>query len=151
VAIAGSSGSSVSASAQSAGAAYAISAVTTARVTQPTANQAAVARSRRHVRLSRNEVVAWRMLHKFGWRPRQEFRFLRWLWMRESSWNVYAANPYSGAYGIPQALPGGKMASAGRNWRTSAKVQIRWGLRYIKALYKSPARAWWHERNFGWY
>ena len=92
------------------------------------------------------------MMHRrFHWRSRDQFRYLNWLWMRESSWNVYATNPYSGAYGIPQALPGYKMASAGANWRTSARTQIRWGLSYIKARYGSPRNAWAHECAYGWY
>jgi resuscitation-promoting factor RpfB len=64
---------------------------------------------------------------------------------------VYAQNPYSGAYGIPQALPGAKMATAGPDWRTSARTQIRWGLRYIRGTYGSPLRAWDHEVAYGWY
>jgi hypothetical protein len=91
------------------------------------------------------------MMHRFGWRAKYEFRYVKWIWNRESSWNKYATNPYSGAYGIPQALPAYKMASAGRNWRTSATTQIRWGLRYIRARYGSPRRAWEHEIDFGWY
>jgi len=94
--------------------------------------------------------IARRMLHRFHWSKRQ-FRYLDWLWNRESSWNVYASNPWSGAYGIPQAVPGAKMASAGRSWQTSARVQIRWGLRYIRARYGSPRRAWGHEISLGWY
>jgi len=94
--------------------------------------------------------MARRMLHHFGWRQRQ-FKYLNRLWNRESSWNVYAANPYSGAYGIPQAVPGSKMSSAGKKWRTSARVQIRWGLRYIHARYGTPRRAWDHEISTGWY
>ena len=82
--------------------------------------------------------------------PRQ-FPYLNWLWDRESSWNVHAENPYSGAYGIPQALPGAKMATAGPDWRTSARTQIRWGLRYIRSTYGSPLRAWEHEVTYGWY
>jgi hypothetical protein len=110
-----------------------------------------VALVRRHP-LSRVKEIAWQMMQRrFGWRPRYQFRYLNWLWSRESSWNVYATNPYSGAYGIPQAVPGSKMASAGRNWRTSAWVQIRWGLRYIRARYGSPRRAWRHEAAYGWY
>ena len=58
----------------------------------------------------------------------------------ESGWNKYAENPYSGAYGIPQAVPGSKMASAGNDWRTNATTQIRWGLRYIQGRYGAPAR-----------
>ncbi len=94
--------------------------------------------------------MARSMLHHFGWRQRQ-FKYLNRLWNRESSWNVYAANPYSGAYGIPQAVPGAKMRSAGKKWRTSARVQIRWGLRYIRGRYGSPRRAWDHEISTGWY
>ncbi len=58
--------------------------------------------------------------------------------------------PNSGAYGIPQALPAWKMASAGRDWRTSARVQILWGLRYIRERFGSPQRAWDHEISVGW-
>ncbi len=95
--------------------------------------------------------LAWRMLRWFRWRPRFQFRFLKWLWERESSWNVYAYNPYSGACGIPQAVPCDKMASAGRHYRTSAWTQVRWGLRYIRGRYGSPKRAWAHENAYGWY
>jgi hypothetical protein len=94
--------------------------------------------------------IARQMLPSFGWSQRQ-FPYLNWLWNRESSWNKYAENPYSGAYGIPQALPGAKMASAGPNWRSNARTQIRWGLRYIRAIYGSPRRAWAHEVADGWY
>jgi hypothetical protein len=94
--------------------------------------------------------IARQMLPSFGWTQRQ-FPYLNWLWNRESGWNKFAENPYSGAYGIPQALPGAKMASAGPNWRSSARTQIRWGLRYIRATYGSPRRAWDHELAYGWY
>jgi hypothetical protein len=94
--------------------------------------------------------AARQMLGSFGWSQRQ-FPYLNWLWDRESGWNVHAENPYSGAYGIPQALPGSKMATAGPDWRTSARTQIRWGLRYIRGTYGSPLRAWEHEVADGWY
>jgi hypothetical protein len=94
--------------------------------------------------------IARRLLHRFHWSKRQ-FRYLNPLWDRESSWNVYASNPYSGAYGIPQAVPGAKMATAGRHWQTSARTQIKWGLRYIKDQYGSPRAAWDHELATGWY
>jgi hypothetical protein len=94
--------------------------------------------------------IATRLMHQFHWGKRQ-FRYLNPLWDRESSWNVRALNAYSGAYGIPQAVPGSKMASAGRHWRTSARTQIMWGLRYIKDRYGSPAAAWRHELATGWY
>ncbi len=91
------------------------------------------------------------MFNRFHWRPKYQFRYVNRLWDRESSWNVFASNPYSGAYGIPQAVPGSKMASAGRYWRTSARTQIRWGLRYIRSRYGTPRRAWAHECATGWY
>jgi hypothetical protein len=81
----------------------------------------------------------------------QQYRCLVQLWNRESGWSVYASNPSSGAYGIPQALPGRKMARAGPHWRTSARTQIRWGLGYIKSRYGSPCGAWRHSNAYGWY
>jgi hypothetical protein len=94
--------------------------------------------------------IARKLLRSYRWSWRQ-FKYLNWLWDRESGWNVHANNPFSGAYGIPQALPGSKMASAGPNWRTSARTQIRWGLGYIRNVYRSPRRAWNHELAVGWY
>lgn len=61
---------------------------------------------------------------------------------RESGGNVYATNPSSGAYGIPQALPGGKMASAGADWRSDAMTQIRWMRSYVDAVYGGACGAW---------
>ena len=90
------------------------------------------------------------MLGSFGWSTGQ-FSCLDPLWEHESGWSVTAANPGSGAYGIPQALPGSRMASAGPDWQTSAATQIRWGLRYIKDTYGSPCAAWSHEQATGWY
>jgi hypothetical protein len=94
--------------------------------------------------------IARQMLRSFSWRG-WEFKYLNLLWSRESGWNVFAENPYSGAYGIPQAVPGSKMATAGPNWESDARTQIRWGLRYIKAMYGSPLAAWQHELATGWY
>jgi hypothetical protein len=94
--------------------------------------------------------IARSMLHHFHW-GRHQFRYLDWLWSHESGWNRYAANPYSGAYGIPQAMPGSQMASAGRGWRWNARTQIRWGMRYIRGRYGSPRQAWHHETGCGWY
>jgi hypothetical protein len=94
--------------------------------------------------------IAWFMLKSYGWTAR-EYPALSSLWARESGWNPYARNSYSGAYGIPQAMPGGKMASAGGDWRTDPRTQIRWGLHYIKVVYGSPSRAWRHEVSYGWY
>jgi hypothetical protein len=94
--------------------------------------------------------IAYVLLPSYNWAPWQ-FHYLDLLWIRESGWNRYASNPYSGAYGIPQALPGSKMASAGPDWRTSARTQIVWGMGYIKSRYGSPWGAWQHELQYGWY
>ncbi|HEY3735774.1 MAG TPA: lytic transglycosylase domain-containing protein [Streptosporangiaceae bacterium] len=95
------------------------------------------------------QQIAMSMLASYGWSSSQ-FSCLDPLWMRESGWSVTAENP-DGAYGIPQAMPGSKMASAGADWATEAATQIRWGLGYIKAIYGSPCGAWSHEEATGWY
>lgn len=80
-----------------------------------------------------------------------QFGCLDRLWTKESEWRVRATNPSSGAYGIPQSLPAGKMASAGSDWRTNARTQIRWGLGYISERYGSPCAAWAHSQARNWY
>lgn len=80
-----------------------------------------------------------------------QFSCLLPLWNAESGWNPYAENPSSGAYGIPQALPGSKMASAGADWQTDPDTQVRWGIAYIDGTYGSPCGAWAHEQAAGWY
>ncbi|MEU5592450.1 transglycosylase SLT domain-containing protein [Streptomyces sp. NPDC020298] len=70
---------------------------------------------------------------------------------RESGWNVSATNSSSGAYGLVQALPGSKMASAGSDWKTNPATQIKWGLDYMKSRYGSPAAAWKFWQANGWY
>ncbi|HEY2575767.1 MAG TPA: lytic transglycosylase domain-containing protein [Streptosporangiaceae bacterium] len=95
------------------------------------------------------QQIAMAMLGSFGWSANQ-FSCLDPLWMRESGWSVTASNP-DGAYGIPQAYPGSKMASAGPDWQTNAATQIRWGLGYIRGMYGSPCAAWSHEEATGWY
>jgi hypothetical protein len=95
------------------------------------------------------QQIATSMLGSYGWSSSQ-FSCLDQLWNRESGWNPTASNP-SGAYGIPQALPGSKMASAGADWATNPATQIKWGLGYIKSLYGSPCGAWSHEEASGWY
>ncbi|MBB2911648.1 hypothetical protein FHS43_002921 [Streptosporangium becharense] len=97
-----------------------------------------------------SKAVARSMVSAHGWSTKQ-FGCLSRLWTKESNWNHRARNRSSGAYGIPQALPAGKMASAGRDWRTNPRTQIRWGLGYIKERYGSPCRAWAHSRSRGWY
>jgi hypothetical protein len=80
-----------------------------------------------------------------------QFSCLDPLWAHESGWSVTAYNAGSGAYGIPQAVPGSRMASAGPDWQANAATQIRWGLEYIKGTYGSPCGAWNHEQATGWY
>jgi len=87
---------------------------------------------------------------RMGYEPDQ-FTCLDQLWTRESGWNPRADNPTSTAYGIPQSLPGSKMASAGADWRTNPRTQMAWGLRYIKARYVNPCRAWKHSERTNWY
>ena len=87
---------------------------------------------------------------RYGWGS-GEYQCLLKLWTRESSWRADAYNASSGAYGIPQSLPGSKMASAGADWRTNAATQIEWGLSYIADRYGSPCGAWAHSERFNWY
>ncbi|MFB7452707.1 peptidoglycan-binding domain-containing protein [Streptomyces sp. NPDC056194] len=86
-----------------------------------------------------------------GWSVSSQFDCLDNLWIRESSWKVYATNPSSGAYGIPQALPGDKMSVAGADWQTNPATQIEWGLDYIKSRYGSPCAAWSFWQSHNWY
>ncbi|WP_246205427.1 lytic transglycosylase domain-containing protein [Agromyces salentinus] len=85
-----------------------------------------------------------------GW-AMTEFDCLVALWNKESGWRVNAYNAGSGAYGIPQALPGSKMASAGADWETNAGTQIEWGLGYVQGRYGTPCGAWAHSESVGWY
>ena len=94
--------------------------------------------------------IAQALLGEFGF-SQSEFGCLDSLWTRESGWNVSADNPSSSAYGIPQALPGEKMSSAGSDWATNPATQIRWGLGYIQDRYGSPCGAWGHSESYGWY
>ena len=86
------------------------------------------------------QSIAYGLLASFGFSTSQ-FGCLQDLWQRESGWSYDAENP-SGAYGIPQSLPGSKMASAGADWETDPRTQIIWGLGYIKDVYGSPCAAW---------
>jgi hypothetical protein len=96
------------------------------------------------------QTVAEALLSKFGFDSSQ-MSCLVPLWMGESGWRVTAENASSGAYGIPQALPGSKMATAGADWRTSAVTQIEWGLGYIHDRYGTPCGAWGFKQSHGWY
>ncbi|MGW6174820.1 aggregation-promoting factor C-terminal-like domain-containing protein [Arthrobacter sp. NPDC055138] len=94
---------------------------------------------------SRNDPAAAKAyaegsLASFGWGA-GELGCLETLWHKESEWNIGATNPSSGAYGIPQALPGNKMAAAGADWQTNVQTQVDWGLGYIEDRYGSPCSA----------
>ena len=96
------------------------------------------------------QSIAFKMLPSFGYNQTTQYSCLVSLWNRESGWRYDAYNP-SGAYGIPQALPGSKMASAGSDWQTNPATQIKWGLGYISGVYGSPCNAWAHEEADNWY
>ena len=86
---------------------------------------------------------------QYGWGSDQ-FSCLVSLWTKESGWNYQAYNP-SGATGIPQSLPGSKMATFGDDWQTNAATQIKWGLDYISRGYGTPCSAWSHSQATDWY
>lgn len=103
---------------------------------------------------SANALIGQRLAAERGW-VGPEWECLYQLWQKESNWNEKADNPNSSAYGIPQALPGSKMASAGADWETNPETQIKWGLGYIagRADYGTPCAAWtlWQSRSPHWY
>jgi hypothetical protein len=95
--------------------------------------------------------IALQMVLDEGWSSDQFSGCLEPLWEKESNWNHTAQNPSSGAYGIPQSLPGEKMASHGDDWQTNPATQIAWGIDYIKGRYGTPCEAWAHSQSVGWY
>jgi hypothetical protein len=99
---------------------------------------------------SGNKAVGCSLMLKAGFGIDQ-FPCLDKLWTKESHWNTKASNSGSGAYGIPQALPGSKMATYGDDWRTNPATQIKWGLNYIEGRYNTPCSAWSHSQSTGWY
>jgi uncharacterized protein YabE (DUF348 family) len=96
------------------------------------------------------KAIARQLLTQRGWGDTQ-YSCLVALWDAESGWNVHAANPSTGAYGIPQALPGSKMGTAGPDWQNNATTQIKWGLGYIASRYGTPCGAWSYWQSAGWY
>ena len=96
------------------------------------------------------KAIARSMMAGHGWGD-SEFSCLENLWTRESSWNYQAENASSGAYGIPQALPGTKMSEVADDWATNPTTQITWGLNYISGRYGTPCSAWAHSESVGWY
>jgi hypothetical protein len=95
------------------------------------------------------QSTAFNLLSSYGFASSQ-WSCLDDLWQRESGWRYNAENA-SGAYGIPQALPGSKMATVASDWQTDPTTQIKWGLGYIKSTYGTPCGAWSHEEADGWY
>ena len=96
------------------------------------------------------QSIAYNMMSSFGFDPKTQFGCLDNIYTRESGWRYNAENA-SGAYGIPQALPGSKMASAGADWQTNPATQIKWGLGYIKSIYGTPCNAWSFWQGHGYY
>jgi hypothetical protein len=113
------------------------------------ARAAALARATREANRNPKDVARL-MLEQRGWSSDQ-FSCLDKLWTKESGWNYRASNPSSGAYGIPQALPGSKMGTVADDWRTNAVTQITWGLDYIADRYGTPCGAWSHSVAHNWY
>jgi hypothetical protein len=113
------------------------SAVSTQTVTAPDPAQA--------------QQIAQQLMPNYGFSVAGEWSCLDELWTRESSWTYDAVNAQSGAYGIAQALPPGRMDSIASDWQTNAVTQIKWGLSYISSRYGTPCAAWDHEINIGWY
>lgn len=103
-------------------------------------------------RLSQSDPkdIAKALLPEYGFKV-SEFSCLESLWERESGWSPLAHNPSSGAHGIPQSLPGSKMASEGSDWYDNPVTQIKWGLGYIKSRYGTPCSAWGHSESHNWY
>lgn len=96
------------------------------------------------------QAIAYGKMSALGW-GREQYSCLVKLWDRESNWRVNAYNASSGAYGIPQALPGNKMATAGPDWMTNPETQINWGINYIKGRYGTPCSALSHSDRLNWY
>lgn len=119
---------------------------------QISSRSAAVARNQGAATASAAEAQAYarERCAAYGW-SESDYYCLVALWNKESHWNMYAQNRNSGAYGIPQALPGSKMASAGSDYLTNYQTQVNWGLNYIKGRYGNPTVALNHSQRTGWY
>lgn len=120
------------------------------RIQAVKAQEAAEALARANTPEGAKAVARDMAASKYGWGA-GEFQCLVNLWQKESGWSYTAYNASSGATGIPQSLPGSKMASAGADWQTNAATQIAWGLDYIARGYGSPCGAWSHSQSVNWY
>ena len=120
-------------------------AVAAQRAAREQARQGILARAQSNPR-----AVGRLLVFDRGWTEGQ-FGCLDSLWTKESGWRWNANNGSSGAYGIPQSLPGSKMATVASDWDTNPITQITWGLTYISNRYGSPCSAWGHSQAFNWY
>nr|WP_203912957.1 lytic transglycosylase domain-containing protein [Rhizocola hellebori] len=100
---------------------------------------------------SGNRAIGCALLLEAGFTLSDMANCLEPLWTKESGWNHTSSNGGSGAYGIPQALPGSKMAAYGDDWKTNPATQVKWGLSYIKSRYGTPCNAWATFQSKGWY
>lgn len=121
-----------------------------ARAAQEQAAAAAAALASANTPEGARATAKQMMADRYGWGGDQ-FSCLNSLWNKESGWNYRAYNNNGGATGIPQALPGSKMAAAGADWQTNAATQIAWGLKYIDDAYGTPCSAWGHSQAMNWY
>ena len=96
------------------------------------------------------EIARQIMKNKYNYGADQ-YDCFNYIIMRESMWKVNATNRSSGAYGIPQALPGTKMATVANDWRTNPATQIIWGIKYMNQRYGSPCEAKVFKASHGWY
>lgn len=134
------------ADAAAAAAAAAKKAAADAAAAAEAARQQAVANTPAGAKATASSLAASR----YGWGADQ-FRCLDSLWTKESGWDYRAVNANGGATGIPQALPGSKMATIAADWQTNATTQIQWGLQYISASYGTPCAAWAHSKASNFY
>ena len=95
-----------------------------------------------------HEIARQILMNKFSYGDDQ-FACFSWIIDHESGWNVHAENASSGAYGLPQSLPGSKMASVASDWRDNPATQIIWGAQYMKSRYGSPCDAKSHWQSAG--
>jgi hypothetical protein len=130
-----------------------VKAAALAKARKAAAEKAAAAAKRKRViaNAQKDPKAAARMLlPEYGF-SQSQWPCLERLWIGESGWNYRAENSSSGAYGIPQSLPGSKMATVAGDWRTNPVTQIKWGLNYINGRYGSPCSAWSTAQSKGWY
>jgi len=107
----------------------------------------------RHIHPGSNVAIGQQLAASYGWGRGSQWSCLYQLWEHESAWIIQWNHAGSGAFGIPQALPADKMASAGSDYMTNPATQIKWGLGYIRSVYGTPCNAWslWQARSPHWY